>query len=128
MCAHTPVLPFSAQELFSQVSLPNSPGRGMVLKRHSSLPLRTSNARTTPLVLLWVGTVAPSRMEEPTITTSPVTVGAAWMPISPRSRSICSLFPFTTPTLMSRMPSLAKEGITAPVLALSSTRRKPVVT
>ena len=37
----------------------------MVLKRHSCLPVRTSKARTTPLVLLWVGTVAPSRMEEP---------------------------------------------------------------
>ena len=37
--AHTPVLPFSAHDPFSQVSLPNSPGRGMVSKRHSCLPL-----------------------------------------------------------------------------------------
>ena len=38
-------------------SLPNSPGRGIVLKVHSSLPLRTSKPRTSPLVLLWVLTV-----------------------------------------------------------------------
>jgi hypothetical protein len=52
------------------VSLPNSPGRGIVLNVHNSLPLRTSNARTMPLVLLCVSTVAPSRNDEPTIATS----------------------------------------------------------
>ena len=89
------MLPFSAQELFSQVSLPNWPGRGMVSKRHSSLPVFTSKARTRPLVLLWVSMVAPSFMEEPTITTSPATVGVEWTPISPVSRSICWPFPLT---------------------------------
>ena len=54
ICVQTPVLPLTAHESFSHVSLPNSPGRGMVLNVHSSLPVRTSNARTRPLVLLWV--------------------------------------------------------------------------
>ena len=47
------------------MSLPNSPGRGIVLNVQSSLPVRTSNARTSPLVLLCVETVAPSRIAEP---------------------------------------------------------------
>ena len=54
ICVQTPVLPLIAHESFSQVSLPNSPGRGIVLNVHSSLPVRTSKARTRPLVLLCV--------------------------------------------------------------------------
>src|SRR4029453_17415118 len=52
ICDHTPVLPLIAHDSFSQVSFPNSPGRGRVLNVHSSLPVRTSHARTRPLVLL----------------------------------------------------------------------------
>ena len=50
----TPTLPLVAHEPFSHVSLPNSPGAGIVLNRHTSFPVRTLKARTRPLVLLWV--------------------------------------------------------------------------
>src|SRR6202049_387008 len=63
---HTPVLPLTAHESPSHVSLPNSPGRGIVLNVQSTFPVRASNARTSPLVLLCVTTVAPSRIDEPT--------------------------------------------------------------
>src|SRR6516164_8818194 len=59
ICDHTPVLPLTAHDSFSHESLPNSPGRGIVLNVQSSLPVRTSRARTRPLVLLWVFTVKP---------------------------------------------------------------------
>src|SRR5215510_4373443 len=49
ICVHTPTLPVHSHEPFSQVSLPNSPGPGIVLKRQSCLPVLTSNARTRPL-------------------------------------------------------------------------------
>ena len=65
MPVHTPVFPLTAHESFSQVSLPNSPGRGMVLNCHSSLPVRTSKARASPLVLLCVLTVSPSLNDDP---------------------------------------------------------------
>ena len=74
MCVQTPVLPLAAQESFSHVSLPNSPGFGIVLKVHRSLPVRTSKARARPLVLVWVTTCVPSLNAEPTITTSLTTV------------------------------------------------------
>ena len=44
--AQLPALPVYDHESFSQVSLPNSPGCGMVWKIHSRLPVRTSNPRT----------------------------------------------------------------------------------
>ena len=84
ICVHTPVLPLIAHESFSHVSLPNSPGRGIVLNVQSSLPVRTSNARTSPLVLLCVVTVMPSLNDDPTMTTSLTTVGVECRPISPR--------------------------------------------
>ena len=105
-----------AHESFSHVSLPNSPGRGIVLNVQSSLPVRTSNARTSPLVLLCVLTVAPSRNDEPTITTSLAIAGVECTPISPVSRSICWPLPNTTPTFRSTMPSVPNELISAPVL------------
>ena len=61
--------------------------------------MRTSNARTSPLVLLCVLTVAPSRNDDPTITTSFAIAGVACQPISPVSRSICWPAPNTTPSL-----------------------------
>src|SRR5205823_6320750 len=75
ICDQTPVLPLIAHDSFSHVSLPNSPGRGIVLNVQSVFPVRTSYARTRPLVLLCVFTVSPSRKEDPTITTSFATVG-----------------------------------------------------
>src|SRR5919204_16876 len=45
ICAHTPVLPVYDHESRSHVSLPNSPGSGMVWKIHRRLPVRTSYPR-----------------------------------------------------------------------------------
>ena len=123
ICVQTPTLPLTAQESFSQVSFPNSPGRGIVLNVQSSLPVRTSNARTSPFVLLCVGTVAPSRNDDPMIATSLTTVGVAWRPISPVSRSIGCRFPNTAPTFRSTMPFVPKELIVDPVRAFSATSR-----
>src|SRR4029453_17123738 len=64
ICDHTPVLPLIAHDSFSHDSAPNSPGRGIVLNVQSSLPLLTSQARTSPFVLLCDLTVSPSRKEE----------------------------------------------------------------
>src|SRR6185503_10600518 len=88
ICVQTPVLPLTAHDPLSHVSLPGSPGRGMVLKVHCSLPVRTSKARTSPLVLLWVVIVMPSFIDDPTMMVSLTTVGVEWSPISPVSRSI----------------------------------------
>src|SRR6516164_8755719 len=128
ICDHTPVLPLVAHDSRSQVSLPNSPGRGIVLNVHSVLPVRTSYAWTSPFVLLWVLTVRPSRNDEPTSTTSFATVGVEWSPISPVSRLICSPLPTTAPIFMSTIPSLPNVLIGWPVCAFSDTRRYPVVT
>src|ERR1700730_5725398 len=128
MPVQTPVLPLVAHDSFSQVSLPNSPGRGMVLNVQSTLPLFTSIARTSPLVLLCVLTVMPSLNDEPTITTSLTTVGVEWRPISPVSRSIGWPLPNTAPFCMSTTPPSPNDGIIAPFFALSAIRRKPVVT
>src|SRR5215510_6064434 len=128
ICDHTPVLPLTAQESFSHVSLPTSPGRGIVLNCHSCFPVCTSNARTSPLVLLCVSGVNPSAKDEPTTTTSLAIAGVAWRPISPFSRSIGWRLPYVTPTLRSTTPLVPNELIIAPVLALSSTSRYPVVT
>src|SRR6185369_12475327 len=49
ICVQTPTLPLHSHDPFSQVSLPNSPGPGIVLNFQSCLPVRTSNARTRPL-------------------------------------------------------------------------------
>ena len=95
----------------------------MVLNVQSSLPVRTSNARTRPFVLLWVLTVAPSRIDDPMITTSLTTAGVECSPISPVSRSIGWPAPNTAPCFRSTMPSLPNELIGAPVFALSDTRR-----
>src|SRR4029078_10233497 len=123
ICVHTPVLPLVAHDSFSHVSLPNSPGFGIVLNVQSSLPLFTSNARTRPLVLLWVLTVIPSLNDEQTITTSLATVGVECRPISPVSSSICCPLPNTAPFFRSTTPPSPKLGIIAPFLALSASRR-----
>src|SRR5205814_3712854 len=123
ICVHTPVLPLVAHDSFSHVSLPNSPGRGIVLKVQSSFPVLTSHARTRPLVLLCVFTVSPSRKEEPTITTSLATVGVECKPISPVSRSICCPLPTTAPTFISTTPLVPNPGTGTPVFALSDTSR-----
>src|SRR5439155_296757 len=113
-----------AHDSFSHVSLPNSPGRGIVLNVQSTLPLFTSKARTRPLVLLWVLTVMPSLNDEPTMTTSLTTVGVEWRPISPVSRSICCPFPNTAPFFMSTTPPSPKDGSIAPCRALSLIGRR----
>src|SRR5205823_2739142 len=128
ICVHTPVLPLTAHDSFSHVSLPNSPGRGIVLNVHSSLPLFTSNARTSPLVLLCVFTVIPSLNEEPTMTTSLTTVGVECRPISPVSSSICWPLPITAPFFRSTTPPSPNDGTIDPFFAFSAIRRYPVVT
>src|SRR5262249_21231816 len=128
ICVHTPVLPLSFHDPFSHVSLPNSPGRGTRLNDHSSLPVRASKARATPLVLLCVATVIPSLNDEPTRMTSLVMVGVECSPASPLSRSICLSASVIMPTFRSTTPSLPKVGIGAPVFAFSAMSRYPVVT
>src|SRR6478736_5795106 len=123
ICVHTPVLPLIAQESFSQVSLPTSPGRGIVLNVHSVLPVRTSKARASPLLLLCVTTVKPSLNDDPTSTTSPTTVGVECNPISPVSRLIGWRLPKTTPSFRSTTPFLPNDDTSAPVCALSATSR-----
>src|SRR6185503_2583227 len=119
----------TAHDSFSHVSLPNSPGRGIVLNVQSRLPLRTSYPRTSPLVLLCVFGVPPSRNDDPIRTTpSLVTDGVECTPISPVVRSIGWPLPKTAPSFRSTMPSLPKDGIRAPVRASRQTRRYPVVT
>ena len=110
ICVQTPTLPFVAHDSFSHVSLPNSPGFGIVLNCHSILPVLTSNARTWPLLLLCVLTVMPSLNAEPTMTTSFTTVGVECRPISPVSRSICWPLPKTVPFFMSTTPPSPKTG------------------
>ena len=100
----------------------------MVLNVHSCLPVRTSNARTRPLVLLWEATVAPSRNDDPMMTTSLTTVGVECNPISPVSSSICWSAPTTAPCFRSTIPLVPNDPTGAPVCALSDTRRYPVVT
>ena len=95
----------------------------MVLNVQSSLPERTSKARTNPFVLLWLRTVIPSLKDEPTRMTSFATVGVEWRPASPDSRSIGRPAPMIIPTFRSTMPSLPKEVMIEPFFALSSTSR-----
>src|SRR5580765_1351581 len=52
ICVHTPLLPVHDHDSFSHVSLPNSPGYGIVLKRQINLPVRASNARTRPFAFV----------------------------------------------------------------------------
>ena len=51
---HPLTLPVYAHESSSHVSLPASPGGGMVLKTHFSLPVRTSHARVHPGICSFV--------------------------------------------------------------------------
>src|SRR4029453_7884989 len=128
ICVHTPALPLTAHDPFSHVSLPTSPGRGIVLNVHNTFPVRASYARTRPLVLLCVVIVMPSFIDDPTMTTSLTTVGVECRPISPVSSSICWPLPYTTPTFMSTTPFLPNEEIGTPVFAFSAIRRYPGVT
>src|SRR6187200_2845592 len=52
ICVHTPLLPVHSHDPFSHVSLPNWPGPGIVLNRHSCLPDFASNARTRPFAFV----------------------------------------------------------------------------
>ena len=89
ICVHTPVLPLIAHDSFSHVSLPNSPGRGIVLNVHSILPVLTSKRAHQPLRVV-VGldreAFAERRADDHDVL---VTVGVECRPISPVSRSIC---------------------------------------
>src|SRR5262245_66503220 len=106
-----------AHESFSHVSLPDSPGRGIVLKVHSRFPVWTSNACTRPFVLLCVFGVPPSRNDDP-ISTTPlfVTAGVECTPISPLTRSIGWRLPNTAASFRSMLPVLPQELMTRAVL------------
>ena len=63
-----------------QESTPTSPGRGIVWKTHSRLPVRTSNPRTYPLMLFLLFGLAPVSKAAPMMTTSLAITGAACSP------------------------------------------------
>ena len=67
------VEPEYSQDPSSHVSLPNSPGCGMVWNSHSSSPVRTSKPRTSPGASSWKR--GPSKTTDPMTTTSPTTIG-----------------------------------------------------
>ena len=93
-----------------------------MLKRQSCLPVRTSNARTSPLVLLCVETVAPSRNDEPTMTMSPTTAGRG-MDADFAGLEIDLLVDALDDAdlQIEHAVRCANDGIIAPVLASSST-------
>ena len=76
ICVQTPVLPVYSQEPSSQVSLPSSPGCGMVWKIQRRSPVRASKPRMYPFALRRDGGVPPGRLAAPMSTTSPATTGA----------------------------------------------------
>ena len=80
---HMPVLPEYDQESFSQLSLPNSPGCGMVWKIHNRFPVFTSKPRIYPFAFVRLRGAPPPRWAAPTITTSLATMGPVFKPISP---------------------------------------------
>jgi hypothetical protein len=71
--AQTLVWPVYAHEPSSQVSFPSSPGCGIGLKRQTRLPVRTSNACTSPGGSFRYVSRSPTPL--PTITRSPTTTG-----------------------------------------------------
>src|SRR6059036_2523917 len=103
---------------------------GSAMREGATVPTHnnTKGLVTSPFVLLCVGTVAPSRIADPTMIVSLTMAGVEWTPISPVSRSICSPLPFTAPSFRSMMPSFPNDATGAPVFAFNSTRRYPVVT
>ena len=70
------MFPVYAHESFSHVSLPNSPGWGMVWNVHSRLPVRTSYPRMYPLVFSFDrGAVPPTIAAPITMTFRTTTAG-----------------------------------------------------
>ena len=125
---HTPLFPLTPHESFSHVSTPGSPGPGTVSKVHRRRPVRTSNACTSPFVLLWVRGAGASAKVPPTTTTSRATVGVACSPISPVTGSMGRPSPTTAAAFKSIRPPSPKPGTGRPVAASRATRRKPRVT
>src|SRR5690348_7852491 len=83
MGAHTPVLPVYSHDPSFQVSLPNSPARGIVWKVHRRLPVRTSKPRISAGTFVFdVGDV-PFLSAAPTMRTSLTMIGGDVAPISP---------------------------------------------
>src|SRR4051812_5116175 len=123
MADHVPVLPVYDQESFSHVSLPNSPGCGMLWKIQSRLPVRTSKPRTYPFTFSFVFGTPPERCAAPTTTTLLPTTGGALIPIEPVSGSTT----WSSCVLRSTTPLVPKEGTGTPVFAFSATRLYPGV-
>src|SRR5438034_11188935 len=85
-------LPAYFHESSSHVSTPHSPSRGITWKVHRSVPVRTSNARTSPgAASLFSGESDPPA---PTMTTSRTTSGADVQ----EKRVISALMPLVTST------------------------------
>ena len=79
ICPHAPVLPVYDHESFSHVSLPNSPGLGIVEDPQAFAGARRSHARS-PFTFSRLRGLAPVSNAAPTITTSLTMVGVACRP------------------------------------------------
>src|SRR5687768_12016036 len=119
-----PPRPFQGSPPLGQVSRPNSPSRGTVWKRQTSLPVRTSNARGSP------GAAGrASFVEQPTITRFSNTIGGdvgpygvpSASPSNPARRSNAPL----SPNDGSGFPSFASSEMIRPSDAPRITRRSP---
>ena len=82
------MLPVYDHESFSHVSLPNSPGDGIVWKIQSRLPVRTSYPRTYPFSFRMLLGAVPAVWAAPMTTTSLAMSGVACRPMSAVSMSI----------------------------------------
>src|SRR5262245_8576954 len=78
----TPAFPEVSLELFSHVSDPGSPLRGIVWNTHFFFPLRTSNASTSPFTFVLL-TRPPGVNAAPTITVSREITTGELLPIFP---------------------------------------------
>ena len=103
--AHTLTPERLRQPLSSHVSWPRSPGRGTVWNVHTSLPVRTSNARVSP-----GSASATSPVVAPKIARSPKITGTPF-----HGTAICTT------------PSLPKPVTSAPLRASSATSVGPAV-
>ena len=93
ICVHTPTLPLYGPRFLLPGVVAELAGPRNRVERPQQLAGSRVEARTRPLVLLCVGTVAPSRIAEPMMITSLTMAGVEWTPISPVSRSICWSLP-----------------------------------
>src|SRR5688572_29050887 len=104
---HTLPAPVYDHDSFSQVSTPGSPARGIGLHVQRSLPLRASNARTTPGAPSIFDAESWFTIAEPRTTMSRTASGAAFHDQPPASG--------LRPSERSIRPPVPNEGIGSPV-------------